>query len=423
MKTSEKNLVTAITLGSMFEWFDIFLYEYWAPLMSASFFHLTLPLAELIYAAVILGTGLIARPLGGLLFGYIGDKWGRRISFLISIAAIVVPSLAVAFTPSFSSWAYGSLIYIGLMRFLQGIPAGGELPGALCMLAESGNPERRRYLCSYLLVGPQIGQILSMLLCLSLERMLTHEELISWGWRLSFLVGGIIGIVGFFIRRKLHETISFAHLKSEHKIEQHPLKKSFKFHKKAIVTALFISIFEVIGFFTINFYLFEHSDEILKLDHTYSILIYALYLVVITILTPIIGSINKEYKSRSLLKLSAIGVMLFSFPFYLAISNGSTMWIFILLSIIILFYCIQFSILPSFIAGLFPTAVRFTCIGFSFNITDGVIGGAVHDLSDWIIETTGRHAGIAIVFPISALIFLICLRFVKEKTAVNKSFG
>ncbi len=414
MKSVERSIILPITLGSMFEWFEVFLYNYWAPLMSKSFFDLSIPLAELIYAVLILGTGFIARPIGGLVFGYIGDKWGRKLSFLISIAAITLPSIAIAFTPSFSSWAYGSLVYIGLMRFFQGIPAGGELPGALCFLSEGSNPERKRYLCSYLFVGPQIGQILSMLLCFSLERYLSNEQLVSWGWRLSFGVASVIGIIGFFVRRKLHESKEFEHLKIEHKIEKNPLRKSFKYHKKNMILALFISVFEVIGFFMIYFYLFENSKEILRIPSKSVLLIYSLYLMVLTIIMPIIGSIGSKYESRALLKLSAFGVILFSLPFYISILNGSILLMFLFLTIIILFFCIQFSFLPSFIAGLFPTAVRFTCIGFSFNITDGVIGGFVPNIGDWLTQVTGKPASFILLFPLTAIIFLICLKFIKK---------
>ncbi len=203
LSNSEKAVVLPITLGSMFEWFEVYLYHYWAPIMSEGFFDLSVPLADLIYILLILCTGFIARPIGGILFGYIGDRWGRRTSFLISIISITIPSIMVAFMPSFSSWIYGALIYIGMMRFLQGIPAGGELPGALCFLSETLSTQRKRYLCSYLFVGPQIGQILSMLLCFSMEKILTHDDLISWGWRLSFFISGIIGLMGFLSQKKI----------------------------------------------------------------------------------------------------------------------------------------------------------------------------------------------------------------------------
>lgn len=423
MRATERAIILPITLGSMFEWFEVFLYSYWAPLMSENFFNLSLPLSELIYAILILGTGFIARPIGGVIFGYIGDRWGRRISFLISIILITLPSLAIAFMPSFTSWAYGSLVYIGLMRFFQGIPAGGELPGALCLLVEGAAPDRKRYLCSYLFVGPQIGQILSMVLCFLLVRYLSHEQLVSWGWRLSFFIGSIIGVIGFFVRRKLHESKAFENLKTEHKIEQNPLRESFRSHKKNIALAFFISIFEVVGFFLIYFYLFEKSEEILKIDPSNRFLIYSLYLIGITAIMPVLGSLSNKFKSRPLFKISAIGVIILSIFFYISIANSSSFWMLTLLSLIILFLCIQFSFLPSFIADLFPTAVRFTCIGFSFNITDGVFGQIVPNIGNWLMHITGNPGAFILLFPLSAFVFLFCLKFVKDAPVTSNNLN
>ncbi len=420
MRASERSIILPITIGSMFEWFEVFLYNYWAPLMSESFFNLSLPLAELIHAVLILSTGFIARPIGGLLFGYIGDRWGRRTSFLISIIAISIPSLAVAFMPSFSSWAYGSLVYLGLMRFFQGIPAGGELSGALCLLSEGASPERKRYVCSYLFVGPQIGQIFSMLLCFSLVKNLSHEQLVSFGWRLSFLISGIIGVIGFLARRRLHESKAFETLKIRNQIELHPLRESFNHHKKMMAIALFLGVFEVTGFFMIYFFLFENSKEILKISPSNKLLVYSLYLIALTIIMPIFGKIGNQYKNKLLFKTSAISILILSPLFYLSISRISVIWIFILLSLIIAFFCIQFSILPSFISDLFPTAVRFTCIGFSFNITDGVVGGIIPDIGNWLIKTTGNPASFTFLFPITAIIFLICLKFTNNESSLIK---
>lgn len=416
MNATEKSIIVPVTIGSMFEWFDVFLFIYWAPIMAKNFFDFSTPIEELIYTLLILGTGFIALPMGGVIFGRIGDKWGRRTSFLISIVAITVPSIAVAFTPNFTDWAYGSLIYIGIMRFLKGIPAGGELPGAWCLLYEGASPERRRYVSSYLFVGPQIGQTLSMVLVFSLQKFLTNAQLLSWGWRLSFLIGGVIGIIGYFVRMRLHESIPFEHLKAERKIEQNPLRESFRDHKKNLVLAFFISIFEVVGYFMIYFFLFENSKTILHINPSHTLLIYALYMIALTVMMPLIGRLGNRLRNRFLFKLSAWGVIAFSFPFYLAVESGSIYWIFFFLNLLILFFGVQFSLLPALIGGLFPTAVRFTCIGFSFNIADGVIGGAIPGIGAWLLQITGKPGAFIVLFPLTAVIFLFCLYFIKPES-------
>ena len=426
LSDSEKSLVIPVTFGSQFEWFEFFLFVYWSGIFEAEthFSSLSASIEEFIYAILLLCSGLLARPLGGILFGRIGDKFGRRNAFMWSIIGITMPSVILTVMPSFPSGAYSPLIYLGVMRLLQGIPAGGELPGALCLLYEGATNSRRKYICSYLFVGTQLGQILSILLILLLQAILTHEQLFSWGWRLSFGISSVIGILGSVLRRKwfvpLHETKEFEDLKTEHKIEPHPLRKSFRNYKKMISLVLFLSLFEVSGFYLIYYYLFE-NPELLKLNRFYGNLIYLVYLGVLTIIMPVFGGIIQKFKIETLFKISALGVIITYIPFFFAIDREwSSFLIFPLLTLMILFFCIQFSFLPSYTAGLFPTQIRFTCIGFSFNITDGVIGGMIPLFASWLIKATGQEAAFVTVFPISALIFLLCLKLIKRE---NHSYG
>ncbi len=423
VKPKEEALIVPIVLGGVFEWFEVFLLISWAPIMQKNFFDLSIPLSELIYAVFILASGLIARPLGGIIFGYIGDRWGRKTSFLFSIGILATHGLMVALMPSFASWAYASLIYIGLARFLQGIPAGGELPGALCLLSEGATRDRRRYLCSYLFVGPQIGQILSMLLFWTLTTHLTLEELSDWGWRLCFMISSIIGIIGLFInkflREYIHESDSFSEIKADDRLEKKPIRESFRHYKKKIGIAFGLSIFEIMGFFMIYFYLFTNSTEILNIKQSYRPWVYCIYAIAITIAMPLLGKLNNRYKSRDLLKLSTFLIIFFSFVLCFAITNDHTFLIFLILTIISILFCVHFSFLPSFIADLFPVAVRFTCIGFSFNIADSLIGEIAPLIGDWLVKTTGKQGAFTMLFPLSGLIFLLSLRLAKEADRIE----
>ena len=165
MNKAERAIVFPVTIGSLIEWYEVYLYIYWAPIIAKQFFDLSLPFEEFINFLIIIIVGLIAKPLGALVLGYVGDHKGRKKAFLLSIILIAIPSFLTAIMPSFGSWNIIVIIYLAIMKFIQGIPSGGEIPGAICFLRESAAPNRIRYLCSYTFVGPQIGQILSMLQC------------------------------------------------------------------------------------------------------------------------------------------------------------------------------------------------------------------------------------------------------------------
>ncbi len=424
----ERSLVLPITLSSQFEWFEFFLFIYWSRIFEreAYFSGLSAPLSEFIYAILLLCSGLFSRPIGGMIFGLIGDKWGRKTAFVYSILFITVPSMILTVSPSFPTWAYSSLVYLGIMRLLQGIPVGGELPGALCLLFEGSTQTRRRYLCSYLFVGTQLGQISSLILITFFTNYLTHEQLLSWGWRLSFGISSIIGITGVILRKKmfkkLHESEEFESLKTEQKIENHPLKTSFKNYKKRMTLFLFLSILKVSGFYLIYYYLFE-NPHFLKLNKIQSDITYLIYLILFTMLIPVIGYYTKNEKTDKLFKSSAAGVMITSILLFLSIEQGwDKFWNLSIITIIMLFFCVQFSIFPSFLAESFPAKVRFTCIAFSFNVADGFIGGIIPLLSDWLIEKTNKNGIFIAIIPISALIFLYCLKkIIKERKTLNST--
>lgn len=179
----ERSFVIPITMSGMFQWFEFFLFIYWSKIFEpeAQFADFFGPLTELGYVILLFIIHLFSRPIGGIIFGFIGDKFGRRIAFAISITLTLLPSTILTFSSSFPAWSHTSIIYWCLIRLSQGIPAGGELPGALCMLYEGSNEnnKRRKYLCSYLFVGSQLGQFLSVLTIFSLQYYLTHEELIT----------------------------------------------------------------------------------------------------------------------------------------------------------------------------------------------------------------------------------------------------
>lgn len=420
MRASERAIILPITIGSILEWYEIFLYIYWAPIITKTLFDYALPIAELINAISVFVVGFIARPLGGLIFGYIGDRWGRKKSFILSILLVSLPSFGIALIPSYSTWNAFALGFLGLMKFIQGIPAGGELPGAICFLAECSTPERKRYICSYAFVGSQIGQLISMTECLLLEKYLPHEWLVEWGWRLSFFIGGILGLFGYYLRKKLHESHPFQKLKEKHEVLKNPLKESLKNHKKNILLGIFISLFEVVGFFMITVFPVEYFEKLFRLNISKNIIINGLISLLCILLLPLIGKIGDKYKNKPLFILSAIGVIAFSYPYYLAVKSSSLTASLIIEIILVLFFSIQFALLPSLISELYPTPVRFTCIGFSFNVCDSVFGGFAPILGIFLVQLTGIPASFIAIFPIAALIFLVTLFFVKIKEIPSK---
>lgn len=404
----------ATTIGGVIEWYELFLYVYWAPLISKLFFSSDSETVSLMKTLFVFFVGFLARPIGGLIFGHIGDKYGRKTSFIRSITLMILPSFAMGMVPSYEMGIAAPII-LCILRFLQGLPAGGELPGAMCYLAECAPPGRRSYVCSFSFFGPQIGVIISMLECYFFEKYIPHEALLSWGWRLSFIIGGLLGLFGYFIRHKLKETPAFKRLEEKRRVLHKPIIESILRHKKEISFGFFASFLDVVGFYMFSVFLGIYFNKVLKISLSENLLIATSAMALSTITLPLLGRLGDKYKVKKLLIGSAVGMMACSFPFYFAASQSSVLFTTIFELILMLLLNIQFALLPCLLAELFPTSTRYTGLGMSFNLCDSVIGGFTPLLALFLTNHIGDIATFVLLIASSAVISLITFLFIKER--------
>jgi len=413
-KKEQTFVVFATSIGGAIEWYELFLYVYWAPLISKLFFAQDSQAVSSIKTLFVFFIGFLARPIGGFIFGHVGDKYGRKTSFIRSILLMSLPSFAMGILPSFQLGIFAPIL-LCVLRFLQGLPAGGELPGAMCYLAESAPANKRAFICSFSFFGPQVGVIVSMLECYFLESYLPVNHLESWGWRCSFIIGGLLGLFGFYIRHKLKESPAFKHLEENKRVLHKPIIETIRRYKKNVSLGFFASFLDVVGFYMFSVFLGIYFNNVLKISPTQNLLIAAGSLILSTITLPYLGMLGNRYKIKHLLVGSAIGMILFSYPFYLAASHSSIILTAILELILMLLLNVQFAILPALLAELFPTSTRYSGIGMSFNLCDSVIGGLTPLLALLLTNRIGDIRSFVIFISLSSIISLATFLFIQEK--------
>jgi MFS transporter, MHS family, proline/betaine transporter len=345
-------------------------------------------------------------------------RQGRKKAFPLSVLLATLPSLIlplISFFVPYKEWISYSSITFAIVKFLQGMPAGGEFPGAICYLAESGKIYSdmppwvsRRYMCSFSVLGPQIGLMLSMIVCLILKNVFPLEVLQHHGWQIVFLISGLLGFGGYVMRNILQETVAFRDLKIHHKINLHPVKTVFSKYLSRVVFGFFLSIFETVLFIVVSLiplfylkdpYLLSYND--VTYLSVFSTILRSVFLV-------LIGRLLIKYTNFPWLKTSAWGVIFFSILLYVSYLKGSLL-ISLLINIAILFlYSIQAAILPSLLAELFPTSVRYTGIAFSFNICDAILLTAVTSIC--YIMMSYNSASFVLLLTISGIMFLINMK-------------
>jgi MHS family proline/betaine transporter-like MFS transporter len=297
----EHSAILAVTIGSILEWYEIYLYVFWSPILSKLLFNHHSETVNLIGTFLLFAVGFLARPFGGIIFGRIGDLYGRRKSLILSIVVLAIPSFVMGLLPTYETIGLAAPIIFGITRIFQALPAGGELPGAFCYLYESTRVHHRRYMTSWGAVGNQIGIIIAMFECYLLEQFLTPEQLISWGWRLSFMLGGVIALFGFYLRYRMMETPLYKDMERHHHIVRQPILQVMNHYKKNIMMGIFFCLSNSVEFYLISVLFPVYFSNILDIHYDKNILISLFILILTTLPLPFIGMMGDHFSNKKIL--------------------------------------------------------------------------------------------------------------------------
>lgn len=412
---NQRNVIFAVTFGNLLEWYEIYLYVYWSPVIAKLFFSSQIESTNLINTFLIFALGLLARPLGGLFFGRLGDRIGRKKAFILSLMMMTVPTIITGLLPT--STQVGSLapIFLTCTRFLQSFPAGGELPGAFCYLYECAQLHKRRYFCSWACFGVLAGLLLSTIECFFLELLLPQQDLITWGWRLSFLCGGLLGLCGIFIRSRLHETPLYQEMAKHSIIIKEPILKILSEHRKTLFQGILFWMFNSSSIFFITVNASDYFKTLFKNSHLTSLIISCSLLILIIISLPFFGFLADKINNKKLLIWSTLCNIFLLMPLSCFVTNPSLLGLSITMTIFTLLFTCNTALLSYCTPELFSTRVRYTCVAISFNIADTIIGGFTPFLVLYLAKLTKYEGAFSWVILFFALLSLISYIFMKEK--------
>lgn len=414
-KKEKKTVILAVTIGNLLEWYEIYLYIYWAPILSKLFFNSSSATENLLHTYLIFALGFLSRPLGGIFFGRLGDRIGRTKALIASILMMTIPTFITGLLPTYKEIGVAAPIILCIMRILQSFPAGGELPGAFCYLYESGYQKIRRYMTSWAAMGYQVGVIISTIECFALEHLLSYEDLVNWGWRLSFLVGGVLGILGLLLRYRLHETPVYKEMVSHLKVAKEPLLQVLNKHKKGICIGFFYCAINSSTFYLLSVNFPTYLGKIVDVDYSYNLVFTAIILLISTIPLPFFGRLGDKYNNKAMLISAVVGMLVLIYPICLGIKYSSLLILIPSLFFFTICFTCTSSLVPYIMADLFPTHVRFTCVGLSFNLIDATIGGFTPVLALKLLHSTGDSCSFSYILVFCALLSLTAYIFMKDR--------
>lgn len=226
-RKEERQVVVASTVGTLFEWYDFFIYGALAVFMSQVLFPQDNPTVSLLAALGALAVGFVIRPLGAVLFGYLGDRLGRKYTFLVTVVMMGGATVLIGCLPSYESAGHLSWILLLTLRVIQGLAVGGEYGGAVIYVAEHCEPRRRGLLTGWIQITSSAGLILSLLVIVATQASMSADDFRQWGWRVPFLLSIVMLAVSVYVRAKLHESPVFARMKQQNRLSRNPVKETF----------------------------------------------------------------------------------------------------------------------------------------------------------------------------------------------------
>lgn len=394
----------------MLQWFDFSLFGMTLPLFLTLFF----PGLDSSFFFVFFAIGAFARPLGGLVFGYLGDTSGRKAALVRTILFMTVPILLVSLLPSYKQIGITSGILLAALYLFQGFCVGGEFPGSIVFLEETAPPSQRGFIGSWTYFGVILGMFLVSLDIYQLNKTLSSDEIVEWGWRLPFYMGALIGIFGIVMRLFLHETPIFQEAKLVGQLVKKPLLNTLKKHKITILQGLGIYVLDAVGFTLIlifsSYYYFEHHH--LSMNQAFKVNLISVFFLLILI--PFFGKFGNWIGNYRLAKWASICMFFFAYPLYLLIGLNTFAAIFIGQGCLLLLLAAYVCNMPVLLFQLYPTEVRYTCIGIAVNFSVAIFGGTAPFISHYFIKLT-KHPSVPGLYMMAAsLIAFLALRSIKR---------
>ncbi|EIK98144.1 alpha-ketoglutarate MFS transporter KgtP [Pseudomonas sp. M47T1] len=378
------------SVGNMVEWYDWYVYAAFSLYFAQVFFPKNDLTAQLLNTAAIFAVGFLMRPIGGWLMGLYADRNGRKAALMASVLLMCFGSLIIALTPGYETIGVGAPILLVLARLLQGLSVGGEYGTSATYLSEMATKERRGFFSSFQYVTLISGQLIALAVLIVLQQTLTEEQLLSWGWRVPFVIGALCAVVALWLRRGMEETASFTQKKEAPK---ESLMRTLMRHPKELLTVVGLTMGGTLAFYTYTTYMQKYLVNTVGMSKGDSTMISAATLFLFMCLQPVIGALSDKIGRRPILIAFGILGTLCTVPILTTLHTIQTWWgAFFLIMAALVIVSGYTSINAVVKAELFPTEIRALGVGLPYALTVSIFGGTAEFIALWF-KSIGMESG------------------------------
>ncbi len=402
--------VAAASIGNALEWFDFIIYGFFAVLMAKLFFPAGDETVSLMFALAAFGVPFFMRPLGAIVMGNYADRYGRKAAFSLTILMMMAGTAIIATAPTYATAGLLAPFLIVLARLIQGFSAGGEFGSATAFLAEQ-DPTKRGFFASWQFASQGLTTVLATSIGVALTATLTTAQLESWGWRIPFIIGLLIGPVAWYIRRHVDETMEFKTMQPS----ASPLKEALSDGKKRLLVSLGVVALCTVSMYTVVLFMPTYATRQFGLTTSVGFLGGLLVGVIQLALIPVFGAVSDRFGRRPIMFASAAAMLVVFYPLFAWLAAAPTLETLLIVQAIIgVLMAAYMGPLGALMAELFPARMRTTGLSISYAFGVAIFGGLAPLFNTWIISVTGNKLAPAFYLILAAAVSLVALAFAKR---------
>ncbi|WP_243787787.1 MFS transporter [Saccharopolyspora gloriosae] len=413
-----RRVVTASMAGTVVEWYEFFLYGTAATLVFSKLFFPAggNELDAILAAFVTYAVGFAARPLGGLVFGHFGDKYGRKTLLQVSLIMVGAATFAMGCIPSFDSIGYLAPAILVTLRFIQGIAVGGEWGGAVLLVAEHSPDAKRGFWASWPQAGVPMGNLLATLVLLGLTTTLSEQAFLTWGWRVAFWLSAVIVLIGYYVRTRVTDAPIFkaAQQQAAHETHSSGVFEALRKYPRGVLTAMGLRFGENVMYYLLATFSITYLSVVIGKNTTTILWLMLIAHLIHFAAIPLVGALADRIGRRPVCAIGAALTATWGFFAFPMMDTGHNATIVAAITIGLLFHALMYAGQPAMMAEMFPTRMRYSGISLGYQVTSIVAGSLAPIIAVALLNTYDSATPISAYLTAAAAITLIAIACARE---------